>query len=86
MHGNGTYARDSARRHERWPQWSNNIQFSDPDRLRKMKVGYVNFYVRRDGSGYWGKVHKTRRAADNVAKYATRADRRVIARLVVRWK
>jgi hypothetical protein len=44
----------------------------------------VNLYQRADGTTYWGKPHRTRKAAENADRWCGWDGKRVIARCVVK--
>jgi hypothetical protein len=65
---------------------SMNRPFATNERLESLFVGYVNFYAWPGGSGHWGKPHASRSAAENAERHCGYDGRKVVARLVARWK
>lgn len=63
-----------------------DASFAAPERLEKMRVGYVNQYAWPDGAAFWGKPHATRAQAENAAVWCQFDGKRVVALAVVRWK
>jgi len=50
------------------------------------RLGVANLYKRADGTTYWGKPHRTRKSANNAARWCGWDGKRVVAVCIIRLK